>query len=271
MGSPRRRGHRLGWAGATAAAPRGALPPTCGSSTTDPRPARRLAASLTCDAAGRGVTVGAVSESPRLPWRTDRRLDGARPARRRGHRGAPVRRCRRRGGRGSATPDHPRPRGRGAHLRRGHLHHLRRRGGAALERAGHAHGRELLLVHVRAVHHRDARVRGGVPRGRAARRSRSSAWPSPTAPTMLWPSSTSTGVTYPTGRGQGRLGDHRPRGRRCSRPPCFLDADGEVVSPHDGRALRRRAARAARRRARRGARDRRSARRWRSRRAWSRR
>jgi thiol-disulfide isomerase/thioredoxin len=48
--------------------PRTDVPPSCGSSTTDPRPAQRSTLP-TCGSAGGGDTVVAVPESPRLPWR----------------------------------------------------------------------------------------------------------------------------------------------------------------------------------------------------------
>ena len=73
MGSPRRRGHRHGQAGATAAASLGRppvvrvvddRPPACPA--VEPLPAPDVLAAST----GAADTVVAVPESPRLPWRT---------------------------------------------------------------------------------------------------------------------------------------------------------------------------------------------------------
>ena len=266
MGSPRRRGHRIGQAGATAAAPHGRppvvwivddRPPACPAVDAWPDVWR-------CRSRRYRRRRGRVPP-PAVAHR--RRVDRARPAGRGGHRGAPVRRRRRRRrARRRRSPSSPRTRC------------------PTFDEATYTtfDGEEVPLSSVRGTPtvvnffsstctpcitempafeevYQDVQGSGEVAFLGLAVADRTD-----DALALV----EQTGVTYPTAEDKDAVGDQRARRARCSPPPCCSTPTASIVSTHAGELTADELRTPARRGPRRRRRDRRAARRWRSRRGW---
>ena len=88
----------------------------------------------------------------------------------------------------------------------------------ALVAAGHADGRELLRLDLRALHHRDAGARGGLPGARRAGRVPGPGGVGP--PEAAQRLVEQTGVTYRTGRTRTARSSSASTARSCPPPSC---------------------------------------------------
>ena len=246
MGSPRRRGHRHGQAGATAAASHERSPRRVSRRRPTPGlPSGRTSAGRRVVLAGAAIPSSPMPESPRLPWRTVAVVHGAGPRRR--HR-PPT-------SSSSDDDDEPRPPAGRAHPRGR---------GPDLDEAAFTtfDGEEVPLDSLHGTPtvvnffastcvpcitempafeevHQDLGRRGRLPR--AGRRRPARGRPGPRRPAPASP-------TRPPRTRTPRCST--PSGRSVLPTTVLLDADGDVVATHTGELDADELRRAARRRAR---------------------